>query len=53
MSNHFITENIIVAFENMHHLNKKRSGKVREMALKLDILLIVLNGVAWRRLCIK
>ena len=37
MSDHLITDNIIVAFEIMHHLNKKRSGKVGEMALKLDM----------------
>ena len=37
MSNHFITDNIIVAFETMHHLNQKRSGKVGEMDLKLDM----------------
>ena len=28
MSNHFITNNIIVAFENMHHLNKKKVVKL-------------------------
>ena len=37
MYDHLITDNIIVAFETMHHLNKKRSGKIGEMALKLDM----------------
>ena len=32
-----IIDNIIVAFETMHHLNQKRSGMIGEMALKLDI----------------
>ena len=36
-SDRLITDNIIVAFETIHHLNKKRSGKVGEMALKLDM----------------
>ena len=33
MSDCLITDNIIVAFETMHHLNQKRSGKIGEMAL--------------------
>ena len=37
MYDHLITDNIIVAFETMHHLNQKRSGKVGEMDLKLDM----------------
>ena len=37
MYDRLITDNIIVAFETMHHLNKKRSGKIGEMALKLDM----------------
>lgn len=37
MSDRLITDNIIVAFETMHHLNQKRSGKIGEMALKLYI----------------
>ena len=37
MYDHLITDNIIVAFETMHHLNQNRSGKVGEMALKLDM----------------
>ena len=32
-----ITDNVLVAFETMHHISKKKSGKVGEMALKLDM----------------
>ena len=32
-----ITNNAFVAFETMHHISQKKGGKVREMALKLDI----------------
>ena len=32
-----ITNNVLVAYETMHHINQKRSGKVGEMALKLDM----------------
>ncbi|KAK9990735.1 hypothetical protein SO802_025720 [Lithocarpus litseifolius] len=32
-----ITDNILVAFKAMHHINQKRSGKKGEMALKLDM----------------
>ena len=37
MSDRLITDNVLVAYETMHHINQKRSGKVGEMALKLDI----------------
>ena len=37
ISDCLITDNNIVAFETMHHLNQKRSGKIGEMALKLDM----------------
>ena len=37
MSEHLITNNVLVAFETMHHINKKRMGKVGEMAVKLDM----------------
>jgi len=37
MSNRLITDNVLVAYETMHHINQKRSGKVGEMALKLDM----------------
>uniref|UniRef100_A0A7N2KL55 Reverse transcriptase n=1 Tax=Quercus lobata TaxID=97700 RepID=A0A7N2KL55_QUELO len=32
-----ITDNVLVAFEAMHHINKKKSGKVGEMELKLNM----------------
>ena len=37
MSERLITDNILVAFETMHYLNQKRTGKNGEMALKLDM----------------
>ena len=30
-------DNVLVAFEAMHHINQKRGGKIREMTLKLDM----------------
>ena len=33
----FITDNVLVAFETMHHISQKKSGRVEEMALKLDM----------------
>ena len=32
-----ITDNVLVAFETMHHINQKRGGKIGEMTLKLDM----------------
>jgi hypothetical protein len=32
-----ITENILIAFETLHHMHNKRAGKVGSMALKLDM----------------
>ena len=32
-----ITDNVLVAFETMHHICQKKGGKVGEMALKLDM----------------
>ena len=32
-----ITNNILVAFETMHHINQRKKGKKGEMALKLDM----------------
>ena len=32
-----IIDNVIVAFEVMHHISQKKEGRVGEMALKLDI----------------
>ena len=37
MVDRLITDNVLVAFETMHYLNHKRNGKIREMALKLDM----------------
>ena len=51
MSDRLITDNILVAFETMHHINQKRNVKVGEMALKLDMskFLIELSGDAWKK----
>ena len=32
-----ITDNILIAFETLHHMHNQRSGKVGSMALKLDM----------------
>ena len=32
-----ITDNVLVAFETMHHISQKKGSKVGEMALKLDM----------------
>ena len=32
-----ITDNVLVAFETMHHINGRKGGKKAEMALKLDM----------------
>ena len=32
-----ITDNVLVAFETMHHINQKKNGRVGEMDLKLDM----------------
>ena len=37
MSNRIIIDNVLIAFETMHHLNQKRTSRVGEMALKLDL----------------
>jgi len=37
MFERLITDNVLVAFETMHHINQKKSGKVGEMAMKLDV----------------
>lgn len=36
MSSHFISNNILVAFETLHYLKNKRQGKSSFIALKLD-----------------
>ena len=56
MSNRLIIDNVLVAFETMHHLNQKRTGRVGEMALKLD-LSKAFDRIEWgffgKKLCIK
>ena len=37
MSDRLITKNILIAFETLYHLKKKRKGKMRFVALKLDM----------------
>ena len=37
ISEHLITDNVLVTFETMHHINQKKSGKVGEMVVKLDM----------------
>lgn len=37
LSNHLITDNILVAFETLHHLKNKMTGKTGSMALKLNM----------------
>ena len=32
-----ITDNVLIAFESMHHIHHKKGGKKGEMALKLDM----------------
>lgn len=37
MSNRLISDNILIAFETLHHLKNKRTGRSGYMALKLDM----------------
>ena len=37
MFEHLITNNVLVAFEIIHHINQKRTKKVDEMTIKLDM----------------
>ena len=37
MSERLITDNVLVTFETIHHINQKRMGKVDEMIVKLDM----------------
>ena len=32
-----ITDNVLVAYEMMHHISQKKSGRVGDLALKLDM----------------
>ena len=37
MSQRLIADNVMVAFETMHHINQKKMGKIREMGVKHDM----------------
>ena len=37
MHGRLITNNVLVAFETMHHININRGGNIGEMTLKLDM----------------
>ena len=37
MHGRLITDNVLVAFEGMHHISQKKAGRKGEMALKLDM----------------
>ena len=37
MTKHLITDNVLMAFETMHHIIQKKNGKVGEMTVKLDM----------------
>ena len=37
MHGRLIIDNVLVAFETMHHISQKKNGKLGEMALKLDM----------------
>ena len=47
-----ITDNILVAFETMHHISQRKTRQKGEMALKLDMskFMIRWNGCAWIKL---
>ena len=49
MSDRLITNNILIAFETLYHLKKKRKGKMRFVALKLDMSKAY-DRVEWRTL---
>ena len=36
-SKHLITDNVLATFEIMHHISQKKSRKVGEMVVKLDM----------------
>ena len=46
MSNRLIIDNILVVFEVMNHISRKRGGSTGEMALKLDMSKAY-NKVEW------
>lgn len=37
MHDRLITDNVLIAFETMHHISPKKKGRVGEMASKLDM----------------
>ena len=37
VNSRLITDNVLVAFETMHHISQHKTGKIGEMALKLDM----------------
>ena len=37
MHGRLITDNVLIAFETMHHIRNKKTGKVGEMTLKFDM----------------
>ena len=37
LSKRIIIDNILIAYENLHYLKEKRTGKLGYMALKLDV----------------
>lgn len=54
MSNCLIIDNVLVAFETMHYIKQKKTGRFGEMALKLLIwvkLLIGWMGLLKKKLC--
>ena len=47
VSKYLITENVLVAYETMYHISHKRKGKVKGIALKLDMSKAY-NRVEWK-----
>ena len=37
MDGRLITDNVLVAYEMMHHISQKKSGRAGDLALKLDM----------------
>ena len=51
VANRLITDNILIAFESLHHMKNNCSGKQGYMALKLDMSkrMIGWSGLFWNR----